>query len=499
VDAFDAVRRSAAELHDAAVARGADPLDVSTIVEKAADELDVKIQGVPSGNVALHGALALFDPQSRLVCYGDSNDATQRALLVGHELGHARLHAVASSCQEHDVDADASIEPTPVGLERVTDYGARERRELHANVFARELLLPRSLARRLYLKDRLSSALIAERTALPLTMVRQQLLDALLLPMPPVEGQKRRLVEPEPDASQQAAAQHYGSAYNLQAGPGTGKTRTLIERVKWLIAQGVDPTSVLVLTFSNRAAGELAERFSAAVPNEAPRIWTGTFHAFGLDLVRRFHDRFDLSNDPRLFDRSDAIAALQEVLPTLPLRHYQNLWRPALPLRDILAAISRAKDELVDSRRYRELATAMLAEAQDDAARETAEKCCEIAEVYDRYDEVLRQRDAVDFGDLIMRPTLLLESDEALRAQLAERHRNVLVDEYQDVNRASGRLLKALAGNAERLWVVGDARQSIYRFRGASPSNLLLFNAEFGGEAGALAVNSVKLLTLSKE
>ena len=89
-----------------------------------------------------------------------------------------------------------------------------------------------------------------------------------------------------------------------------------------------------MLTFSNRAAGELLERLSAIVPNEAPRIWIGTFHAFGLDLIRRYHDKLGLPADPPLFDRSDAIEVLEEILPTLPLVHYRNLWDPAMVLRD---------------------------------------------------------------------------------------------------------------------------------------------------------------------
>ena len=86
------------------------------------------------------------------------------------------------------------------------------------------------------------------------------------------------------------------------------------------------------------------ERLTAVAPDEAPKLWIGTFHAFGLDLIRRYHDKFDLPPDPPLFDRSDAIEVLEEGLPTLPLVHYRNLWDPALVLRDIVGAISRAKD-----------------------------------------------------------------------------------------------------------------------------------------------------------
>src|SRR5208282_1728610 len=122
-------------------------------------------------------------------------------------------------------------------------------------------------------------------------------------------------------------------------------------------------------------------------------------------------------------------------------------------------AISRAKDELVGVEGYRALAKAMLDQAKNEDSIEAAQKCMEIAEIYRHYEEAKRQHRAVDFGDLIMRPALLLESNAALRAAALLRHRHVMVDEYQDVNRASVRLVKVLAGDGKRLWVVGDARQ----------------------------------------
>ena len=400
---------------------------------------------------------------------------------VAHEIGHARVHAASSSCNASDIDPSRSTEASPVGLQRVEDYGICERRELQANVFARELVLPRALARRLHLDGGMGASAIAERTGLPENLVRQQLFDALLLPPAPPTGADEPAPErsPRPDPSQDRAAAHRGSAFQLQAGPGTGKTRTLVKAVISLLEKGIHPTSILILTFSNRAAGELAERIAAAAPAEAARIWIGTFHAFGLDLVRRHHDRLGLPAKPVLFDKSDAIEVLQELLPTLPLDHYRNLWDPAMVLRDIVAAISRAKDELAGPERYRALAEAMLRRADDDGGREAAEKCLEVAQVYAHYEQALRDHGALDFGDLIMRPALLLESDVVLRTEVQLRHRHVLVDEYQDVNRASTRLLKALAGDGKRLWVVGDARQSIYRFRGASSSNMVAFSQEY--------------------
>ncbi|MBO9501661.1 ATP-dependent helicase [Brevundimonas sp. A19_0] len=481
MDPFDPIRSDAAALHDVLVETGADPLDPFAFVQAGAKALDLELVWLAAGDPALKGARALYDDQSGTICCETAGDEVARALLVAHEIGHARLHAGSATCASSDIDATRSTEAAPVGLQRVEDYGARERRELQANVFAREFVLSRPLARRLHVIDGLGATDIATRTGLPLALVRQQLFDALLLP--PFESADAAPASthvPRPDPSQDRAAAHRGSPFQLQAGPGTGKTRTLVKRVTSLLADGIDPAATLILTFSNRAAGELSERLTMAMPDAAPRLWIGTFHAFGLDLLRRHHDRLGLSPDPALFDRSDAIALLEEILPTLPLVHYRNLWDPAMVLRDVVAAISRAKDEMADPTRYRALATAMREAAGDDEAAQTAaSKCLEIADIYDLYEAAKTQHGGVDFGDLIMRPARLLEEDTALRMAVQLRHRHVLVDEYQDVNRASARLLKAVAGDGERLWVVGDSRQSIYRFRGASSANMARFGEDY--------------------
>jgi len=485
VDAFELIRREAEWLHDAVVAKGTDALNPYALVVAAAAHLDLEIYWLPTGDPALKGGRALFDDQGGSILCENVEDQIERAQLLAHEIGHATLHAAGGACTEHDVDPSRTTEVAPVGLQRVEDYGARERRELQANVFGRELLLPRRVARDLHIRDGQSARALATRTGLPLALIRQQLFDALLLP----EWAEDSAPKPEkgsghrPDPGQERAAAHRNSAFQLQAGPGTGKTRTLIRRITSLVAEGVDPAAILMLTFSNRAAGELSERLTAAMPEAAPRLWIGTFHAFGLDLVRRHYDRLGLSPHPGLFDRSDAIAVLEEILPTLPLRHYRNLWDPAMVLKDIVSAISRAKDELVDAAAYRQLALQMRANASDEKSQVDAGKCLEIADIYDLYQQALARHGGVDFGDLIMRPARLLESDEEVRLTVQLRHRHVLVDEYQDVNRASARLLKALAGDGQRLWVVGDARQSIYRFRGASPANMVRFAKDYPGAA----------------
>ena len=489
METFEIIRSSATALHAELVAAGTDPNCPMAMVLAAIAKHDLELVWLPAGDPALKGARALFDEQGGVICAVDEGDDGVRAALLAHELGHACVHAGSAQCTHDDIDPSRSTEAAPVGLQRVEDYGAHERRELQANVFAREFLLPRPVARAKFLEGQGARA-IAGHINLSIDIVRQQLIDALLLPpISPVE-ETPHVWTPRPDPSQDNAAEHSGSAFQLQAGPGTGKTRTLVKRVLHLLKEGADPASILVLTFSNRAAAELSERLTKAAPQAAPRIWIGTFHAFGLDLVRRYHDLLKLPADPILFDRSDAIEVLEEILPTLALVHYRNLWDPAMILRDMVSSISRAKDELADASAYEALAAGMLDRARaqafptaeaKEAAIEAAEKALEVARVYKLYEGALREHQAVDFGDLIMRPALLIEGNEAVRTALRLRHRHVLVDEYQDVNRASARLLRALVGDGSRLWVVGDARQSIYRFRGASSLNMVRFARDYPG------------------
>ncbi|MCL2330276.1 MAG: ATP-dependent helicase [Phycisphaerae bacterium] len=286
------------------------------------------------------------------------------------------------------------------------------------------------------------------------------------------------------------AAAHRGVAYLLEAGPGTGKTQTLVARVESLLAEGVDPRRILLLTFSNKAAGEMAERIARRHPEAAHAMWIGTFHAFGLDLIRRFRQELGFEADPRMLDRTEAVELLEYEFPRLGLSHYADIYDPTPIIADILAAIFRAKDEVVDAAAYLSLAEAMKARATTDELP-AVEKAIEVARVYAAYEGLKRSRNYVDFGDLVSIPVQFLERDSAARKYFQQQYDHVLVDEYQDVNRSSVRLLAALRPGGNNLWVVGDARQSIYRFRGASAFNLNRFGTEDfpGGIRGELVKN----------
>ena len=199
-------------------------------------------------------------------------------------------------------------------------------------------------------------------------------------------------------------------------------------------------------------------------------------------MLRKFGHLQDLKADVCLVDPNDALLLLEQRLSSLQLDHYLQLYDPALALRDILVAISRAKDELIGPAEYKAFGEDMLAAAGSDAdAREAAEKVIEVAHVFAAYEDMLREEGVVDFADLIVRPVNLLQEHPSVQEFLREQHKWILVDEYQDVNRASGVLLKLLACDGKNLWVVGDARQSIYRFRGASPLNIRNFEKDYSG------------------
>jgi len=492
MSAAEAARQKAEQVHFSAVALGDTPEDLLEFAQREAERQGIEVYSLDPDDPQLKGGKAVFDCQAGVILYANAGSEFDSAFLIAHELGHVILEGGTQDVVTVDVEPDRSVEDAPVGIEKVLDYGVRERREVRMDLFAREFLLPRSLVRRLHIDDGHSSTEIAKSYGAPIQVVQQQLLDALLLPAEEKETTNTTTssVTWQPDSSQIMAAEHRNSPLLLEAGPGTGKTRTLVNRIESLLAAGVNPASILVITFSNKAANELSERLAVSNPSAAAAMWIGTFHAFGLDIIRRFHDKLGLPPDPRLIDKSEAIEILEDEFPRLPLRHFRNLWDPTLDLNDMLSAISRAKDEVIDASGYRSLAQSMADNAKDADVVLRAEKSLEVALLFEAYERLMAKNRWIDFGDLVALPVRLVENDSEVMDTLRSRHKHVLVDEYQDVNRASVRLLKALVGDGENLWVVGDARQSIYRFRGASATNMAQFRKDFpGAKVHQLGVN----------
>jgi len=490
MDAVELGRRRAAELHAAAVERGLDPAAPYLFAVEEANRRGLDVEAATPGSTQLDGGQATLVFVDDLIIHENGGSPFEQAFLVAHEIGHHELGDANTTPTALHADMARGAEPSPTGVDRVVDYGRRQRREVQMDLFARELLLPRPFVRRLHLEEGLSASQIAERMGAPYDVVAQQLFDALLLPA--IENQDDLREERPLNATQEVAAAHRGCAYLLEAGPGTGKTRTLTARVLQLLEEDVDPRGILVLTYSNKAAAELAERIADIEPEHAAAIWVGTFHAFGLDLIRRLGPELSLPSDPRLMDRVEAVELLEAEFPRLELEHYRDLYDPTRLIGDILAAISRAKDEVVYPDKYAERAEEMRLASEVGTPRNVrALEAAEVARVYELYEDLKHQRNALDFGDLVALPVQLLESRSEIAVRLQQTYDHILVDEYQDVNRASVRLLQALCPSGRNLWVVGDARQSIYRFRGASPVSTSLFTSQDfpGARSSRLEIN----------
>jgi superfamily I DNA/RNA helicase len=423
----------------------------------------------------LEGSDAVYDGSNKRIYHSSATDADLANFHIVHEFAHHKLEEHKTQCTASDINIATVGEPEMSWVGDPDAYSPKERSEALANVFAREFLLPRKLLRSLCKAPPFDAGAIAKQVGLPVEMVMQQLADSLLLP-DGSEAEEAMEPEKEPDETQRLAIEAENGPLRVLAGPGTGKTRTLIGRVAHLIEKGANPQSIAILTFSNLSAQDLSARLRVAIGEKATALWVGTFHAFGLELLRKFGQAIGLPESIRLIDRSASLDLLLELLPLLNLKHFLDLNEPLRRLGSVAQLISRAKDELATPEEYERAAR-----AQAGTEPEKAEQSLEVANAYSVYDHTLRERRWVDFGDLIARSVELLREHPDVRAQIQARYSHLLVDEYQDMNRASGRFLALLTQAQYGPWVVGDVRQAIYRFRGASPLNLEHFDQDFPG------------------
>lgn len=474
------------------------------LIETALRQTGLTAVPVPPDDPLLAGAHAVLDRETSFIWHSaDASPETTR-FNIAHELAHWWLHETSASCDEDDLTPDPITDPLPFGQDYVAGYSPAQRREVEANVFAVELLLPAPIVRDAFLQGATAQEMAAA-AGLSEAAVLGQMAESLLgAPFePPPTSSLPESPMPPLDASQKAAAEVAHGPVLITAGPGTGKTRALIGRVLYLLESGISPDSILALTFSNKAAQEMRERLEQVAPDAARRLWIGTFHAFGLEMLRRYGVHLGLPPVPALLDPLDAVALLEQNLTRLNLREYEYLHNPAYPFRDILSAISRAKDELVTPEQYAEMAARMASWAQegsrpparlrggrDEKEQRAAAKIAEVAEVYRVWQEILRERGMLDFGDLIARTVELFTACPQVCEAVRRQYPHVLVDEYQDINRASAVMVRLIAGEGRGLWAVGDLRQAIYRFRGASPANLTHFEQDYPtGRRLSLAVN----------
>ncbi|HMB94564.1 MAG TPA: UvrD-helicase domain-containing protein, partial [Tepidisphaeraceae bacterium] len=266
---------------------------------------------------------------------------------------------------------------------------------------------------------------------------------------------------------QREAATHVDGPLLIVAGAGSGKTRVITRRVAYLISQGIVPSSILAITFTNKAAGEMKQRISAVLDRplrdfgrlDQPWPMICTFHSLCLRILRHYASQIGLPPTFSIFDSADQNRLLKEALKSLEISSTN------FPPAAIHSAISKAKNDLVTANAY--------AQTAGDFYSRT------VARVYTKYQQLLNQNNALDFDDLLLRTTLSFREHPQVLAELQQRSQYLLIDEYQDTNHVQYVLAHALALKHRNICVVGDPDQSIYAWRGADIQNILDFETDY--------------------
>ena len=247
------------------------------------------------------------------------------------------------------------------------------------------------------------------------------------------------------------------------AGAGSGKTKVLTHKIAYLIAEkNIAPWNILAITFTNKAANEMKERIEKLVGDVAKDIWMGTFHSICVRILRKYIDRIGFDSSFLIFDTSDQRTLVKECLKAL------NIDDKMFTDRSVLAEISNAKNEMLEPNQYSVKYAADFRRAK-------------IGEIYALYQKRLKENNAIDFDDIINYTIKILTENPDALEYYTEKFKYVLVDEYQDTNKAQFTLVTILASRYGNITVVGDNDQGIYSFRGADISNILNFEKDFPG------------------
>ncbi len=243
------------------------------------------------------------------------------------------------------------------------------------------------------------------------------------------------------------------------AGAGSGKTKVLTTRIASLIDSGIDPYNILAITFTNKAAGEMRERVNKLI--NASGAFIGTFHSFGLKIIRENTSFFGLTSTFTLIDTEDQTSIIKKIMKDINIT--DKMVSPAF----IKSKISFIKNNMLSDS---EIANFLIAENEKIAVK-----------VYYEYEKILKRNNTLDFDDLLKKPVEIFNSNKDVLSKYQERFKYILIDEYQDTNEVQYKLVKLLSKKYLNLFVVGDPSQSIYAFRGANFQNILNFEKDFNG------------------
>lgn len=402
--------------------------------------------------------------------------------MLAHELGHLVLHERLT---------DSTVPPDPLlgsiyaesGAGAVARYSPRMFEEAQASAFATEFLCPSDEVMRAWRADSTATAAsLAARYGVSTDVMRVQLAQAVyeLIVSPSDEA----AVMPRKgtvayDESQLGAARHVGTPALVDAGPGTGKTATLVRRIRFAIEEhGAHPRQILVLTFSDEAARELHERIAREFGDGvADQMTIATFHGFGMTVLHYHGSEVGLGTDFTVLDEDAQAALINRLLGSVSCDLLITLRDPTITVDALVKHIGHCKDRLRDCDALAAELENWAPESDDESRAHAAAQ--QFLEVFRAYEQAKAAAQAVDFADLISLPIRILDARADVATAYRDKYPWVLVDEFQDVSRATSKLLAHLCGRKNPPWVVGDARQAIYRFRGAAPDNVSKFEEDF--------------------
>lgn len=263
------------------------------------------------------------------------------------------------------------------------------------------------------------------------------------------------------NARQREAVLHTEGPLLILAGAGSGKTRVLTHRIAYLIEEkGVFPGNILAITFTNKAANEMKERVANLLGGDIDNIWMGTFHSIGVRILRRDIDKIGYEKNFSIYDRDDQITLMKECIKEKDVN--KDIYKE----KSILATISSLKDAMISPDTY-------INKNYNDFYRRN------IGELYALYQKKLKQNNALDFDDLIVKTLELLRVDPMVLDYYQKKFKYIFIDEFQDTNKSQYELIRLLSNKHRNLCVVGDDDQSIYKFRGADITNILNFEKDF--------------------
>ncbi|OIO19555.1 MAG: hypothetical protein COY69_00415 [Candidatus Magasanikbacteria bacterium CG_4_10_14_0_8_um_filter_32_14] len=278
---------------------------------------------------------------------------------------------------------------------------------------------------------------------------------------------------------QKEAVEYNDGNLLIIAGAGTGKTTVITEKIAYIVEKKLAlPEEILALTFTDKAAEEMQDRVDSLIETPYTEMQISTFHSFCQKVLEEYGLEIGLPTNFRLLTETDAWLLLREHIYEFAFDYYRPMGSPNRYIHELLTHFSKAKDELITPQNYLDYVEGLILD-KDDAERQEKNRLIELADAYHKYQKLLLDNEALDFGDIIFYAVKLLQDRPNILKKLQKRFHYIMVDEFQDVNWAQYQLIKLLAGQENKLTVVGDDDQAIYSFRGSNVAIIMNFKTDY--------------------